>query len=50
MYVKEHLFLHYKQQKDFRVLMKMNAQMYSNSFIAFYMTKLNFFYFFYIWH
>ena len=26
--------------------MKMNAQMYSNSFIAFYMTKVNFLYIF----
>ena len=40
------LFLHYKQGKHFRVLMEMNVQMYSSSFVALYKTYVNFLYIF----
>ena len=44
MYVEEfNLFLQYKQEKHFRILMKMNVKMDSSSLIALYMTQVNIF-------
>ena len=47
MYAEEfNLFLHYKQQNYFKMLMKMIAHMYSSSLFAFYMTEVNLLYIF----
>ena len=47
MYVEEfNFFLHYKQERHFRISMKINVQMDSSSLIALYMTKVNCLYIF----
>ena len=47
MYVEQfNLFLHYKQEKRCRILLKINVQMDSSSLIALCMTKVNFLYIF----
>ena len=41
------LFLHYKQEKHFRILMEMTVQIYSSSLVAFYKTYVHYLYIFY---